>query len=96
MNLGKQEFINQIVEKTDLSHQQAERTVEAIEGIILTQLIAGHKFIWSGFVSFDSRIRKGRNGVNPQHPDQRIWIPEVRVPKIKAGNNLKESLKTIK
>jgi nucleoid DNA-binding protein len=31
--------------------------------------------------------------VNPQKPTERIQIPEVRVPKFKAGKTLKDALK---
>jgi len=46
-----------------------------------------------GFGAFSARIRTARMGVNPKNPTERIHIPEVRVPKFKAGKTLKDSLK---
>jgi nucleoid DNA-binding protein len=38
-------------------------------------------------------VRKGRAGVNPRKPNERIQIPPVRVAKFRPGKTLKESVK---
>ncbi|MBI4143089.1 HU family DNA-binding protein, partial [Candidatus Uhrbacteria bacterium] len=47
----------------------------------------------TGFGTFLSKERKGRVGVNPRNPTEKIQIPSVRVPKFKAGKTLKDALR---
>ncbi|MEK7072789.1 MAG: HU family DNA-binding protein, partial [Patescibacteria group bacterium] len=47
----------------------------------------------TGFGAFSARKRKGREGINPRNPSEKITIPSVVVAKFKAGKNLKEALK---
>ena len=63
------------------------------KGTLIVLLTRASSDAVAGFGTFSARERKGRIGVNPQNPSEKIQIPEVRVPKFKAGKNLKDALK---
>jgi len=66
--------------------------VEMIADMITDELKKGGEVTIAGFGQFLARERKGRAGVNPR-TKEKIMIPPVKVPKFKAGKNLKEALK---
>lgn len=75
------------------SRVQTEGLVEALVEIITKTLVAGQEVTIAGFGAFSAKTRAPRMGVNPQHPEQKIQIPAVTVPKFKAGKGLKDALK---
>mgnify|MGYP001563533416 CR=1 FL=1 len=91
--MNKAELINQIAEKIGVTKKQAEDMIETFETIVTSTLVAGGEVTLAGFGTFSAKLRKGRTGVNPQHPDQKIQIPSVTVPKFKSGKSLKDALK---
>ncbi|WKZ24775.1 MAG: HU family DNA-binding protein [Patescibacteria group bacterium] len=91
--MNKAGLIEKISEEINLPKKQVEDTIDKMLDIIMDELKKGNKINLVGFGSFESRVRHSRNGVNPQKPDERISIPEVRVAKFKTGKQLKESLK---
>lgn len=91
--MNKAELINQIAEKVGVTKKQAEDMIENFEEIVTSTLVGGGEVTIAGFGTFSARTRKGRVGVNPQHPEQKIQIPSVTVPKFKAGKSLKDALK---
>ncbi|HSI20480.1 MAG TPA: HU family DNA-binding protein [Verrucomicrobiae bacterium] len=46
----------------------------------------------TGFGSFDVGMRQARRGVNP-HTNEHIEIPEMRLPRFRAGKALKSLVK---
>lgn len=92
--MNKAGLIKKIAEKTPgVNNKQAEGMVENLVDIIIDQLKKGEKVNISGFGTFLTRDRHARGGVNPQNPEERIKIPEVKVAKFKTGKRLKDSLK---
>ncbi|MEN9558210.1 MAG: hypothetical protein RL141_579 [Candidatus Parcubacteria bacterium] len=67
--------------------------VEGFVTTVTTTLQQGGEVNIAGFGAFMARTRKGRMGVNPQNPSQKMEIPSVVVPKFKAGKGLKDALK---
>ncbi len=86
-------MIDKIAEKTGVSKKQAEDMIEAFQEITINTLKAGEEMTLTGFGTFMAKKRTARGGVNPQNPSERIQIPEVTVPKFKAGKALKDALK---
>jgi len=86
-------MIDKIAEKTGVSKKQAEDMIEAFQEIATNTLKAGQEVTLTGFGTFMAKKRTARGGVNPQNPSERIQIPEVTVPKFKAGKALKDALK---
>jgi len=81
-------------EKIGLPKKRCEEIVETIAELITEELKNGGEVTIAGFGAFSARTRAARMGVNPQKPSERMQIPEVRVPKFKAGQNLKKALKS--
>lgn len=91
--MNKAELIESITQKTTLARKDVEAVLDAFEEITITTLKGSGEVTLTGFGTFMTKRREARMGVNPQHPEERIQIPAVTVPKFKAGKNLKEALK---
>ncbi len=91
--MNKAELAIKLAEKIDLPKKRGEDIIEALTDLIIKELKNGGEVTIAGFGSFSARTRAARMGVNPQKPTEKITIPEVRVPKFKAGKTLKDSLK---
>lgn len=91
--MNKAEFAERLANKLNISKKQAEDTLEAWEEIVIQALVRNEEVVLTGFGTFSARVRSARAGVNPRKPSERIQVPEVRVPKFKAGKTLKDELK---
>ena len=91
--MNKAELIEAIAQKVGISKKEAEETIDCITQTITEKIKRGDEETITGFGAFSARTRKGRTGVNPRNPSEKIEIPSVTVPKFKAGKNLKEALK---
>ena len=92
--MNKAELITRIADEVGVTKKQAEDMVEAFVKITTSTLQKGGEVTIAGFGAFMSKQRKGRTGVNPQNPSEKIQIPSVTVPKFKAGKGLKDALKS--
>jgi len=91
--MNKAELAVKLSERADLPKKKAEEIIETLTDLIIQELKGGGEVTIAGFGAFSARTRASRLGVNPQKPTEKITIPEVRVPKFKAGKTLKDSLK---
>lgn len=91
--MNKAELIVQIAEKVGVTKKQAEDMVETFVILVTETLQHGGELTIAGFGTFSAKKRAGRMGVNPQKPSEKMPIPEVTVPKFKAGKGLKDALK---
>ncbi len=91
--MNKAELIRVIAEKAGVTKKQAEDMVETFVETVTKTLQRGGDVTIAGFGAFSAKERKGRLGVNPQNPSEKIQIPPVTVPKFKAGKGLKDALK---
>ncbi len=91
--MNKAELALKLAERLQIPKKQAEDTVAQFEEIITQTLVQNDEVTIAGFGTFSTRVRSARMGVNPRNPSERIQVPEVRVPKFKAGKALKDSLK---
>ncbi len=92
--MNKAELIDVISQKVGISKKQAEDAVDCLTSTITEKIKSGDEVTLTGFGAFSARTRKGRTGVNPRNTAEKIEIPPVKVPKFKAGKNLKEALKS--
>ncbi|OGF40225.1 hypothetical protein A2477_01500 [Candidatus Falkowbacteria bacterium RIFOXYC2_FULL_47_12] len=92
--MNKESLIERLAAEAGLSKKEAEKTIESLKSIIISEMKAGNSVTIVGFGTFLPRTRHARGGVNPQNPKERIQIPEVIVPKFKAGKTLKDALKS--
>jgi len=92
--MNKAELIEKIAEKTGLTKKQVEDVIESFENITTETLKASGEVTLTGFGTFMAKSRSARTGVNPQNPTEKIQIPQVTIPKFKAGKALKDALKS--
>lgn len=91
--MNKAEISQKVADKVGITKAQAENALEAFTDIATAEMKAGGEVVLTGFGTFSARARKGREGINPRNPQEKITIPTVTVAKFKAGKNLKDALK---
>jgi DNA-binding protein HU-beta len=91
--LTKQEFVNEVANKSGLSSRDAARAVDAFLDSITDTLRGGGEVAFTGFGKFTTQRRAERQGVNPRNPSQKVTIPAATVPKFTAGSQLKAAVK---
>lgn len=91
--MNKAALAAHLAEKIGISKTQAESAIEWVADTIIKTLKEGGSVTIAGFGEFYAKTRKGRMGVNPQNPKEKMQIPSVVVAKFKAGKNLKDALK---
>jgi DNA-binding protein HU-beta len=92
-DLTKQEFVNEVARRADLSSRDAAKAVDAFLDSITDTLKGGGEVAFTGFGKFTTQHRKERQGVNPRNPTQKVTIPAATVPKFSAGSQLKAAVK---
>ncbi len=92
--MNKVELAMRLADLMSIPKKTAEHFIENFEEIVTHALKRGDEVTIAGFGTFSARTRTARMGVNPRKPAEKIQVPEVRVPKFKAGKALKDALKT--
>jgi DNA-binding protein HU-beta len=90
----KQEFVDKVAQKGNLSRRDAADAVDAVLESITEVLRSGGEVNFTGFGKFSTQHRKERQGVNPRNPSEKVTIPAATVPKFSAGSSLKTAVKT--
>ena len=91
--MNKQELIDALVVKLGGNKTEAERLLHGFVEVITEALKSGQEVNISGFGLFMVSNRSARMGVNPQNPEQKIQIAATKVPKFRAGKNLKDAVR---
>jgi DNA-binding protein HU-beta len=89
----KQEFVDAVASKANLSRRDAGAAVDAVLETVTDTLKSGDSITFTGFGKFSTSQRAAREGVNPRNPSQKVHIPAARVPKFSAGSQLKSAVK---
>ena len=92
-NVTKQEFIDRVASKSDLSKRDAGKAVDAFLDTVTESLRRGEAIVFTGFGKFSTANRAARMGVNPRNPGEKVHIPASTVPKFSAGSTLKQAVK---
>ncbi|HSX14870.1 MAG TPA: HU family DNA-binding protein [Candidatus Saccharimonadales bacterium] len=87
--MTKHELIDNLSRETGMTKRQVEDVVAKLTGIISRTIKGGEKVSITGFGTFDLGKRAARRGVNPQTGGE-IRIPEMPMPRFRAGKRLKE------
>ncbi len=90
--MNKVELIAAVAKRTGLSKAEAAAGVGAVVTLISESLAKNEKVTITGFGAFDVGLRQARRGVNP-HTQKHIEIPELRLPRFKAGKALRSLVK---
>ena len=88
-NLNKNDFINIIADKFDITKIEAEKSIGYFTKGIEEVIAKGNKLTLLGFGSFYIAESKARDGRNPR-TGETIKIPASNTPKFKAGTELKK------
>jgi len=88
----KQEFIERVAAKSELSSRDATKAVEAFLATVTESLQLGVDITFVGFGKFWVQQRAAREAVNP-NTREKLTIPAGRVPKYSAGAALKQAVK---
>lgn len=91
--MNKHELAGKIADKVGIAKSQVEDVLNSFVDTTVKELKKGGEVSLTGFGAFSARRRKGRQGINPRNPSEKITIPSVVVAKFKAGKNLKDELK---
>ena len=91
--MTKQEFVDAVASRANLSRRDAGAAVDAVLDTVTDTLKRGDAITFTGFGKFSTSQRAAREGVNPRNPSQKVHIPAARVPKFSAGSQLKSAVK---
>ena len=89
--VNKTEFIERMAQEAGGSKSEAQRYLDAFEGVITSALKAGEEVRITGFGKFYAREQKAREGRNPQ-TGEKMQIKASRTPAFSAGNALKGAI----
>jgi DNA-binding protein HU-beta len=90
--MTKEELVNKIARDAKVTKSQANRAINTFFEGVTSSLKRGRKVSFVGFGTFSVARRKARMGRNPQ-TGAPIRIAASKVPKFKAGKQLKDAVK---
>ncbi len=89
--MSKQELVEIVAERAELSKAAAARAVDAVFEGVTTGLKKEGKVTLVGFGTFSAKKRAAREGINPLTKEP-LKIPAKTVASFKAGSKLKDAL----
>src|SRR5215510_4427546 len=89
MTLTKRDLVIRISNETGLVQQQVLDVVQKTLDYIAESLSKHDKVELRNFGVFEVKVRKARNGRNPNSPETDVPIPERAVVKFKAGKEMR-------
>lgn len=90
--MTKAQLIETIAKKAKISKKAAGIALDSFVEAVTAALKKGEKVTLVGFGTFMASKRKARTAKNPQ-TGETIKVPAKRVPKFKAGRELKAAVK---
>ena len=89
--MSKQEIVEIVAEKAEISKAAAAKAVDAVFEGITKGLKKEGKVTFVGFGTFSAKKRAAREGINPLTKEP-LKIPAKTVASFKAGSKLKDAL----
>lgn len=89
--MTKQEFVDELARKTDLSKKDAKATLDTALDLITDQVKKKGKVTFTGFGTFELRKQKATERINPQ-TGKKMKVPAKKVPKFRPGKQFKETV----
>lgn len=89
INMKKQEFINAVAEKLEITKKDAKETVEGVFEVVEDTLVEGKKVPLGNLGRFEVTERSARKGRNPQTGEE-IQIPARNAVVYKASQYAKD------
>lgn len=92
--MNRKKLIETLSEETSFSKRDITKVLDSFLRILMKILKKNGKVQWSGFGTFSVAKRAARKGINPATKES-IDLPEIFVPKFKAGKLLKETIRSL-
>jgi DNA-binding protein HU-beta len=89
--MNKQSLVDAVARDTKNSKTLVEEILNAVVEVIQREVEKGEDVTLMGFGTFLPGKRKASRGYNP-HTGKELDVPEMRVPKFRAGKGFKERL----
>ena len=89
--MNKADFVQAIAEKTGTSKTDAGKSIDAAIAVISETLAKGDEIKLPGFGTFQVAERAATEGRHPR-TGEKIAIPASKLPKFKAGAELKRAV----
>lgn len=90
--MTKRDLIEVLANETKYNKKETREFIEKFAEIVTRTVKKGEKVSVTGFGTFDLGKRASRRGRDPQ-TGEIIRIPEMKMPRFRAGKNLKESVR---
>lgn len=90
--MTKKDLVATLSKELNYSKRDVEKFLDKITDIVVTKVKGGEKVAITGFGTFDLGKRAKRRGIDPQ-TGASITIPQMNMPKFRAGKNFKESVR---
>lgn len=90
--MTKRELVDVLSAETKYTKKEVKDFVEKFAAVVTRTVKKGEKVSVTGFGTFDLGKRASRRGRDPQ-TGEIIRIPEMKMPRFRAGKNLKESVR---
>lgn len=90
--MTKRELIETLAKKLGTTKRQAEKFINTFSSVVIDRVAKGDKVSVTGFGVFDLGKRAARRGVDPRTQAE-IKIPAMKMPRFRAGKQLKEAVR---
>lgn len=90
--MTKMELIKAVADRAGLTQVDTGKALDALVDVVTSTLSRGEKVTWTGFGTFEVRMRAARMGRNPQ-TGAPLHIDAGKTPAFKAGKGLKDAVK---
>ena len=87
--MTRQVLVDEMATQAGISKKDADAALKAFIHVVEEELKKGEKIQIIGFGTFEVGTRAAREGKNPA-TGETIQIPEMKMPKFKAGKALKD------
>lgn len=94
-DVNKQELVEEVSERCDLSKAAANRAVDSILDSITDGLQTGDEISFPGFGKFLTQKRKAREARDPRDGSRTVHVSAATVPKFRAGTNLRAAVESV-
>ncbi|MEW6536859.1 MAG: HU family DNA-binding protein [Candidatus Auribacterota bacterium] len=88
--MTKRDLVVRISKETGLTQQAVFAIIQKTLDIIIETLQNGESVEFRNFGVFKVAVRNERQGINPNHPEEKIMIPSKKVVTFKQGKKMKE------
>lgn len=90
--MTKRELVEEVAKAANITNKQAERVIEKMAIIVMSEVKHGQKVNITGFGTFYLGKRAARAGINP-NTGEKIDIPKIMLPKFRAGSRFKNMVR---